>query len=213
MRVDHRVSPARAVWLIVALAAAIGLVIDIALAISSPDDPPGDVGTSLVRLFSYFTVQSNIFVLATTVPLVRNPRHDGDAWRVFRVMALLGITITALVYWIVLAPTSHPQSMVSNICLHYISPVGTVGGWLVFGPRPRMSLRVLRLALVWPVLWVVYTLLHGAASGWYPYDFINVTAHGYGTVTVNIVAIFVLGIVLLVIFRAVDRTRRLAPGR
>ena len=201
-------SPARAVWLIVALAAAVGLAIDITLAITSPDDPPGDVGTSLVRLFSYFTVESNIFVLATTIPLVRNPHHDGHAWRVFRVMALLGITITALVYWIVLAPTSHPQSMLSNICLHYISPIGSVGGWLLFGPWPRMTLRVLRRALVWPILWVVYTLIHGAVSGWYPYDFINVKVHGDAAVAVNVVAIFVLGIALLAIFQVIDGRRR-----
>ena len=201
-------TPARATWTVVALAAAVGLAIDVGLAVTSPNDPPGDTGTSLVRLFSYFTVESNILVLATTLPLLRNPGHDGDAWRVLRVMALLGITITALVYWIVLAPTSHPQSMLSNICLHYVSPIGTVGGWLLFGPWPRMSLRVLRLALAWPIAWVGYTLLHGAVSGWYPYDFINVGAHGYRTVMVNIVAIFVLGIALLAIFRAVDRRRR-----
>ena len=208
MRTGRTASPARLVWAAVALAAAVGLAIDIALAVTAPNDPPGDTGTSLLRLFSYFTVESNILVLATTVPLVRNPHHDGGAWRVLRVMALLGITITALVYWVVLAPTSHPQSMLSNICLHYLSPIGTVGGWLLFGPWPRMSLRVLRLALVWPVLWVAYTLLHGAASGWYPYDFIDVTVHGYRSVAVTIVAIFVLGVVLLAGFRAVDSRRR-----
>lgn len=206
---NRHVPEARLLWTVIALVVALGLVIDIAVAIVQPD-PPGNVGTSLIRLFSYFTVESNIIVLATTIPLARNPLHDGDTWRVWRVMALLGITITALVYWIVLAPTSHPQgaSAVSNICLHYISPVGTVGGWLVFGPCPRMTLRVLRRALAWPILWVVYTLIHGAVSGWYPYDFINVKVHGGAAVAVNVVAIFVLGIALLAIFQVIDGRRR-----
>lgn len=200
----------RVLWTLVAVDVAVGLLIDLVVAIVQPT-PPGEVGTSLVRLFSYFTIESNIIVLASTLPLARDPRFDGARWRVLRVMALLGITITGLVYWIVLAPTSHPQgaSVVANICLHYVSPLGTVGGWLLLGPRPRMSMRTAVLAMVWPVLWIGYTRAHGAASGWYPYNFINVTAHGYAAVGVNIAAIFVLGLVLLALFRLGDR---LLPG-
>jgi hypothetical protein len=50
-----------------------------------------DVGERLVRLFSYFTIQSNILVLIAATSLAANPIRDGRLWRVVRLDALLGI--------------------------------------------------------------------------------------------------------------------------
>ena len=35
-----------------------------------------------VRLLSYFTIESNLLVLALAISLVRNPARDGRHWRV-----------------------------------------------------------------------------------------------------------------------------------
>lgn len=53
------------------------------------------VGTRLVRLFSYFTIQSNLFVLYVALTLLVNPNRDGPVWRVLRLDALLSISPTA----------------------------------------------------------------------------------------------------------------------
>jgi hypothetical protein len=62
--------------------------------------------------------------------------------------------------------------------------------------------------LVWPLLWIAYTLIHGAITDWYPYPFIDVVTKGYGKVAVNIVAITIFAIVLSLTYIGVARLRR-----
>src|SRR4051812_9628024 len=64
-------------------------------------------GRSLVNTFSYFTIQSNVLVLVTASILTVRPNIAGDGWRVLRLAALVGITVTGLVYAAVLAPYVH----------------------------------------------------------------------------------------------------------
>jgi hypothetical protein len=73
---------------------------------------------------------------------------------------LLGITVSGLVYVVVLAPTDHPQGLQAwtNMGEHYISPVLTVLGRLLFGPRPRITAAVVGRALLWPVAWIGYAV-------------------------------------------------------
>jgi hypothetical protein len=40
----------------------------------------------------------------------------------------------------------------------------------------------------WPLLWIVYTFAHGAATGWYPYPFLDAHTHGYGRIPAMISA-------------------------
>jgi hypothetical protein len=76
--------------------------------------------------------------------------------------------------------------------LHYVAPLMTVIGWFLFGPRPRIDENTLILSLIWPVLYMLYTLAHGAASDWYPYPFIDVTKLGYLSALGNGLGIAVL---------------------
>ncbi|MER5437289.1 Pr6Pr family membrane protein [Streptomyces sp. NPDC002790] len=172
-----------------------------------------DVLTRLVRMFSYFTIQSNVLVLVCAASLVLRPARDGALWRVLRLDALLGITITGLVYAIVLAPQIHLEGvpMWATVGLHYVAPPLTVLGWLLFGPRARIDAATARRAFVWPVLWIAYTLVHGAVTDWYPYPFLDVQVRGYGTALRNIAGVLVLAGVLLCLYVWIDRriTRRL----
>lgn len=94
------------------------------------------LGVRLLRLFSYFTVQSNVFVLAVALTLALNPRRDGRGWRVARLDALLGITITGVVFDLLLARLVHPVGAAwwVNLGFHRLAPLMAVLGWLLFGP-------------------------------------------------------------------------------
>lgn len=157
------------------------------------EDPPG-LGERLLHFVSYFTIQSNVAVLAAVLSLARDPEHDGDGWRVLRLAGFVGIIVTGVVHWFWLRPLLDLSgwSFVTDKLLHLVVPIMAVLGWLVFGPRPRVTLRVVLLALIWPVAWLAYTLVLGAATGWYPYPFINVDTQGAGPVTVACVAIAIV---------------------
>jgi hypothetical protein len=92
----------------------------------------------------------------------------------------------------------------SNAGLHYVSPVATLLGWLLLGPRPRVTGATVARALVWPVVYVGWTLAHGAVTGWYPYPFLDVAELGYARALVDVAFVVLLALALLGLFRLVD---------
>ncbi len=143
-------------------------------------------GRSLANTFSYFTIQSNVLVLVTATILAVRPNVAGAAWRVVRLAALAGITVTGLVYVTVLAPYIHLTGWAEayNVVFHYVMPISTVVGFVLVGPRRRFTRRDM-VFLAWPVLWLAYTMLRGAllrpeftgfssAPSHYPYEFLDV---------------------------------------
>jgi hypothetical protein len=198
---------ATACWSALAVVVAASLATEFVRTLVIAADDGAPVLTRVVRFLSYFTIQSNALVLALAATLARDPDRDGDRWRVLRLDALLGITITGLVYAVVLAPTDHPHGSGwwSNAGLHYVAPIATLVLWLGCGPRPRITVATVAWALAWPVLWIGYTLAHGAASGWYPYPFLDVSDLGYGAALRNTGLVVLLAVVVLLAFRAVDR--------
>jgi TRAP-type C4-dicarboxylate transport system permease small subunit len=66
-------------------------------------------------------------------------------------------------------------------------------------------MAVVAWALVWPLAWIGYTLAHGAATGWYPYDFLDVSALGYAVALRNLAFVVLLAAAFLLLFRFVDR--------
>jgi hypothetical protein len=114
------------------------------------DVPPAS--TRVIRFLSYFTIESNLLVAATAAMLAAAPAGDGTLFRVLRLDALLGITVTLVTYAVVLAPQHDPHGLNAwtNAGLHYVVPAMAIVGWLLFGPRPRIDDRTLLLALIWP---------------------------------------------------------------
>lgn len=165
------------------------------------------MATRLIRLFSYFTIQSNLFVLGAAVTLALDPSRDGPAWRVLRLDALLGITVTGLVYWTLLAPVVdlHGTALAAGLGFHLVAPVGTLVAWALVGPRPRVTWSTVRWAFLWPLAWIGWTFGHGALTGWYPYPFLDVTAIGYARALLGVAVVLVLGVALLLLFRWLDR--------
>ncbi|WP_375426511.1 Pr6Pr family membrane protein [uncultured Friedmanniella sp.] len=204
-------SAARLWHTVTALAAAAGLGTQLVLVVTGAsvlveDRPPG-LAARLLHFVSYFTVLSNLLVLLTTAAAARRPTVDGRLWRVLRLDAVVGITVTGLVHWFFLRPllqlTGWPY--VTDKVLHVVVPLLAVVGWLLVGPRPRITLRVVLLGLIYPVGWLVYTLVIGAATGWYPYPFIDVGARGGAAVAVTSVALALLILAFSVLAWLADR--------
>lgn len=200
---------ARRIQLLTALFIAAALLLRFGL--TTFDAAPGDAGllTRWLRYFSYFTIQSNIACLIASLAVLRAGRLDSPWQRALRLASLVGITITCAVYIVILAKDSNEAglSQVANLMLHYVGPPLVIVGWLVAGPDASLRPADIPRAMIWPLLWTAYTLLHGAISSWYPYDFIDVVAKGYGAVSVSLLLIFVLAVSLSALFVVAGRMR------
>lgn len=162
-----------------------------------------------LRYFSYFTIQSNFVAMLAALAVVHGVRLDQPWPRALRLASLVGISVTGIVYVTILAQDDHDTglSQVANLMLHYIGPPLVVLSWLAVGPFVGMVLRDIPRMLIWPVAWTGYTLLHGWATDWWPYGFIDVGDLGAGKVLVNILAILVFALVLALAYIWLERMR------
>lgn len=173
------------------------------------DNPPGIEGLPgrVIDSLSYFTNLSNILVAVVLTMLARNPDRSGGAWSAVRMDSLVMISITGLIYAIVLAPDAQVEGLdiIVNAIKHYIVPVMTVFLWLLVGPRRQLTFVSIFTALIIPIAWAGYTLVRGQIISAYPYGFLNVIDLGLAAVLINIAGVAALGVVLGLLFWAVDR--------
>ncbi|MFE6685819.1 Pr6Pr family membrane protein [Streptomyces sp. NPDC057743] len=182
----------------------------------------------LGRLFSYFTIQSNILLVvvfvwsahrAWTGRPALSPRITGAA--------LLYICITGLVFHFVLsndasgfAMTSQRTSLetAASQLLHTATPLAAFLDWLAFTAPGAFLFRSAWQWLIYPLLYLPFALIRGAflapgTEGRYPYPFLDVDLHGYaGVLTDSVVfalAFYVLALALVVL----DRIRPALRGR
>lgn len=196
---------------------AAGLVIQFVLAIGNDDGAFAAVPARILNFFSFFTVQSNIAVAVTTGLLAANLHRPSTWFRVFRIVAVVAIAVTGIVFHLALADLQELTGwdLVADTVLHTLSPIISVAGWLLFGPRRQLTNRVVGLAVVPPVCWLVYALIYGelattrSGAHYYAYPFMNVEIHGYAVALLRcaIVAALFLGLA----FGAKSLDRRL-PG-
>jgi hypothetical protein len=172
----------------------------------NPDGVAGLVGR-VVDSLSYFTNLSNVIVAIVFTMLARNPDRRGAVWSAVRMDSLVMISITGLIYAIVLAPDAQVEGLdiIVNSIKHYIVPVMTVLLWLLLGPRRQLTFISVFTALAIPIAWAGYMLIRGEFIAAYPYGFLNVVAYGLPAVLVNIAGVAALGVVLGLLFWGIDR--------
>ena len=143
------------------------------------------IGGSLVpnEYFTFFTVEStmlNIVILIVT---------GATAWRGHRESTLLAgaamaivpyAVVTAAVYNVLLRglPAEKYLGMDwPNEVLHVAVPAFLVVDWFVLrsvvGGRTKLPFRMIALAASFPVLWLAFTMIRGAVTGWFPYPFLE----------------------------------------
>ncbi|WP_205474319.1 Pr6Pr family membrane protein [Nocardioides sp. SYSU D00038] len=207
---------ARAFHGLTAVVAVAGLVLQLMLVLQGgrvlDEVRPPATGQRVYRFFAYFTVQSNLLVAWAAATLWLDPGRDGPRWRVLRLAGTAGITVTAVVHFVLLRPLLdlHGWDRVADTVLHLVVPTLAVLGWVLFGPRPRVDLRTLGGALLHPLVWVVWTMAFGAVDGWYPYPFLDPDQEGWTAVVVALLAITAFVVGVLAAYRWLDG--RLRPA-
>jgi hypothetical protein len=158
----------------------------------------------------YFTTWSNIVVAITLTALYLNPERTGRIFNCLRNTGLLMITMTMVLYHLLLAGVANPESWyaVTNMLQHYITPVVTILVWAVAGPRGRFSLSDTFAVFIIPIAYLAYTLLHGAIASVYPYGFFNVIEYGYASVLMLMLGVIVAGYVVALLYLGAERLLR-----
>ncbi|MDI6034670.1 Pr6Pr family membrane protein [Flavobacterium sp. LB2P84] len=145
---------------------------------------------TIVRFFSFFTIQTNILVAVCFAFLWLKPKSK---WGLFflkpkKTTAItLYITIVGLVYNVILrfswAPTGL-QKVVDEL-LHSVIPILVLLYWILFVPKKELEFKNIFPWLIFPLGYLIYTLIRGAFFNFYPYPFVDVNVLGYSAVLLN----------------------------
>lgn len=163
-----------------------------------------------VRFFSFFTILSNVIVAICSGFILFGGKSKWNSF--FRKETTLTavtvyILIVGLVFNLVLRPMVDLKGMhnvVSEI-FHAVVPFLFLIYWFITCKNANLSYKSIGFWLVYPLLYIAYTLLHGISSGFYPYPFINVNTLGYNIAMRN--GFFVLLAFVIVSFFLILITR------
>lgn len=205
--------PGRAGALLVVAVAIAALALQYLLLIRATLDTVGP-GYATVRYFSYFTVLSNLLVVAVAGRAALGGHGDRQLARP-RVQAAVAlyIGVTGLVYVTVLRHLWQPQGLQwwADSGLHYATPLLYLSWWALAVPHGRLVWRDLPAWLLFPAGYVLWVFLRGAVVHEYPYPFLDVDQHGWAVVIRNAVAVLgvflAVGAVLVVVDRMLGRAR------
>ncbi len=166
-------------------------------------------GVSDGDYFSYFTVLSNL--LAATILLCGALRPGGERSRTVELLrgaAVVYILTIGIVYLVLLSGKAPAYAWV-NAILHYVMPVAVTLDWLLDPPRVRLDpVQTTVLWMVFPALYIVYTLARGAIVAWYPYLFVNPhRSGGYLLVAGDVLAVGIGIVVLIVVITSAGNRR------
>jgi len=190
-----------------------GLVLQVALAAGNDEASFATVPARLVNVFSFFTIQSNVIVVVTSALLALRWDRPSTPFRTWRLTGLVAITITGVVFHLALADLHEltGKEAVADFVLHTASPILTLLGWLIFGPRGQVTGRIVRLAVLFPITWLAYALIRGAfvtdrfGNAYYPYPFLNAHEHGYASISGAVALVAVLFLAVAYGVLALDR--------
>ena len=130
-------------------------------------------GAPSVHFFSFFTILTNLLAAAAMLLPVVAPSSSVGRFldRPSVRTAITGyIVIVGTVYFALLRNLDHATGLrlLFEHVLHYVTPPLFVLDWLLFVPKGEIGWRNGVDSLAFPLVYLGWTLAHGAYAGWYP---------------------------------------------
>jgi hypothetical protein len=142
------------------------------------------------NFFSFFTIQSNLLAAAVLLWGALAPASSWASATADRVRgaAVLYMSITGVVYGVLLS--GYQEELQTTVpwvdtVVHRVMPLVMVIDWLVEPPHGSITPRSVLIWLMYPLLYVMYSLVRGPLVGWYPYPFLDPRAAGVAGVRLD----------------------------
>lgn len=169
------------------------------------DNRTAPVGETILRYFGFFTILTNLLVAIclSCIVLVPGSRLGQFFAKATTLTAItVYIVVVSLVYNVILRFLWAPQGLQKLVdeFLYSIIPALFLLYWMIYVPKRHLQWRLLWGWLIYPLVYCIYALLRGMASGFYPYPFMNVTELGYPVVLRNYLYVTFLFLFFSILF-------------
>jgi len=151
---------------------------------------------AVMHFFSFYTNWTNILLVLIYLDALFGWTKLSSA--ASGVTGLSSIIMVMIVYHFLLSPNHNPQGIdeITTLVMHYITPVVFTLFWMTNKHVGALRWRDLYKFTVFPTAFLVFTYAKAAATGEYPYDFLDLSLNGVGGVAPVIGAIVVLILLL-----------------
>jgi hypothetical protein len=203
--------------LIIALTAWFALILQLYIMLEKAPSIEFTAANTIINFFSFFTVLSNLLVaIIVTFTLFSPSSLAGRFCSSLSVQSAIAlyIFIVGLVYNLILrslwAPTG--WQLVADNLLHVIVPLLYVLYWVSFTPKRKLQWKNILPWLIFPAIYLIYSLIRGTVAGWYPYPFLDAAKLGYGKVAINSFFVLTAFVVVSLELIAVNRIGKKRPN-
>lgn len=155
---------------------------------------------------SYFTILTNILVAASLTFIIFFPETILGKYfsrRSVKSSITLYIFFVGLIYNLLLRNLIKPvgwQLFLDNM-LHVFTPVAYILFWAYFDKREKLTWRNGLFWLIFPCIYVLYSLARGAFENWYPYPFLAANVYGYKKILLYVILLlcstYFVGLILI----------------
>jgi len=139
------------------------------------------------NLLFYFTIQSNIFISVYFLFKAFSNKLNPMTHAIESALTLY-IFITGSIYLILLSGIKFnlgPLYDYGNILVHYVVPVLCVLEWLFLTSKRTLTYSNILNFSIFPLCYLILTLVRGSFTNFYPYPFANVAQLGFLQVMIN----------------------------
>jgi hypothetical protein len=133
--------------------------------------------------FSYFTIQTSLIAIVTLSVAGWFAWNGRTETRVLNIVRLCTVTFTVvvtLVYNLLLrglpdaaADGDYVWPVLPNEILHVWAAIFMLIDWILSSRSINLRVRAIFWVLVFPLVWLVYSIIRGLIVDWWPYWFIN----------------------------------------
>lgn len=147
------------------------------------------VAEAIMRFFSYFTILTNLLVAVSFTSLLfpKSRWHSFFSRNTVLTAVTIYILIVGLVYNLVLRSQWNPQGLqlIADNGLHTATPLLTLLYWYAYVSVKNIKWNQTVTWLLYPFVYLIYALIRGSFSNFYPYFFIDVNKLGYSKALIN----------------------------
>jgi hypothetical protein len=172
-----------------------------------------------LEYFTYLSIDSAIYagvVLLFSGALLLNHKRETVRLNVIRLGATVAMIVVGAGYHLFLGDESgspldvgYDWPVLPNLIIHTYAPILVTLDYLFSVKGPKPSLSKAPWLLIFPLIWITYSIIRGSIDDVWPYWFLNPEEVGVGGVAIYIIgfAIFGLGLgfTLLVLRRLMQK--------
>lgn len=162
--------------------------------------------------FKYYTMQTNLMVtiwFTLAIFWYNKPESLEKIMGPLKGAFTLYITTTFFFFAVLLQIGYHPTGWAafSNLILHYITPILFIVDWVLTENKIRYKWTFLPYWIIYPIGYLVFSLIHGISTGDYIYPFLDISSRGPIGYVIILCFLLGIGIALASLYIAINRWR------